>query len=95
MTSSAASIVSVPLTLRDLQWLVLADVLTATLVNPRTPDDAIEMNVDATERYYALHYTEEEQTALRERLRAFLPPDSPLVFVPPQFPLTSAATLQS
>ena len=95
MSASTASIVSVPLTLRDLQWLVLADVMTATLVNPRTPDDAIEMNVDATERYYALHYTEEEQTALRARLREFLPADSPLVFVSPQLPFASSATLPS
>lgn len=84
--SSTASILNVPLTLRDLQWLVMTDVLTSTLLNPHASDDAMEMNADAAERLYIVHYTAEEQDALRARLRALLPPESPLVFAQPQFP---------
>lgn len=90
MTSSA-TILNVTLTARDIQWLVMADVLTSTLLNVHASDDAMEMNADAAERLYFVHYSQEEQDALRARLRALLPTESPLVFASPQFPASTTA----
>jgi hypothetical protein len=91
MSTSTASVVNVALTLRDLQWLVMTDVLTSTLLNVHASDDAMDMNADAAERLYFVHYSQEEQDALRARLRALLPPETPLVFASPQFPASTSA----
>ena len=93
--TSQSSIVNVPLTSRDIQWLAVVDVMIASLLDPHVSDDKVDMNADAVERMYTLHYSQEEAFALRERIRALLPRDAPMTFIPPQFPVLSTATLES
>ena len=94
-TPSTVSIVNVPLTARDIQWLAVVDVMIASLLDGAISDEQVDLNAEAVERMYMLHDSSEEACALRDRIRALLPRDAPLTFVAPQFPLASVATLPS
>ena len=92
--SSQTAIHAVPLTTRDVQWLAVVDVVIAALLDPTSSDHALEVNIEGVEQLYMLHYSSEEAFALRTRLRALIPDNSPVLFVPPQLP-ASFTTLHS
>ena len=93
--STSSSIVNVPMTGRDLQWLSALDAAISTLLHPEATDDELEFNLNAVEVLYVLHYSRDEALALRDRMHALLPADTPMRFSAPQFVAASRVTLVS
>lgn len=92
---STTTIQNVPLTTRDVQWLALVDVMVATLLDRNADPEHVDMNLDAIALFYHHYYSHTEANALRDKLRALLPPDAPLTFVQPQLFAASNASLLS
>ena len=93
--STSSSIVSVPITVRDAQWLSALDAAISTLLSPTATDDEFEHNMNAIEVLYAFHYSRDEALALRNRLHAILPTDTPMRFTTPELVAASRTTLVS
>ena len=93
--STSTSIQNVPLTTRDVQWLTALDAAISTLINPRATDADVEFNLDAVEHLYIFHYSRDEALALRDRLHALLPSDTPMRFTVPELVAISTSTLFS
>ena len=93
--STSTAIQNIPLTTRDVQWLTALDAAISTLLSPHATDDEVEHNMDALEYLYVLHYSYDEALALRNRLHAILPADTPMRFTTPELVAASRTTLVS
>lgn len=93
--TSTSTILAVPLSVRDLQWLSALDAAISTLINPGATEEQVEFNIDAVEHLYDFHYSRDEALALRKRLHALLPPETPMRFHDPTLLATSQTTLFS
>lgn len=72
------------LSVRDVQCVTVMLEMCATLLAPHAKPEDVQGNYDALEDLFDDYYSGTEWDALRKRLWALLPDDSPLTFTDPR-----------